>query len=225
MIFLGAFGLIFGFIGGALIDQLTAGLRQKNRLKKFLSNPVRPRLPGDTDMLCSAAGASVIWHLCRNEPARLEVAESALPLFFPGAPRYCAETLSEYRPIDYAAAAEYFGREADDKLRESLKKMIVFCGLEHIAARAAAGDMDTARILAAAGYRAGIREFASGDEEDYMILGLERNAPQDEIKKQYHKLAALFHPDTSSDLSPEQQRITEDAFKRIQAAYERLCGN
>lgn len=50
----------------------------------------------------------------------------------------------------------------------------------------------------------------------YRILGLERNASQDEIKKAYRRLARKFHPDVSSEPRAEER------FKEVNEAYEVL---
>ena len=51
----------------------------------------------------------------------------------------------------------------------------------------------------------------------YKVLGLERDASQDEIKKRYRKLARDCHPDTCKDDPNAEQR-----FKEINEAYEVL---
>lgn len=50
----------------------------------------------------------------------------------------------------------------------------------------------------------------------YEVLGLERNASSDEIRKAYRRLARKYHPDVNSDSS------AEDSFKEINEAYEVL---
>ncbi|MCG2589319.1 DnaJ C-terminal domain-containing protein [Rhodohalobacter sulfatireducens] len=51
----------------------------------------------------------------------------------------------------------------------------------------------------------------------YNILGVSRDASQDEIKKKYRKLAAKYHPDKNPD-----DKSAEDKFKEIGEAYEVL---
>jgi molecular chaperone DnaJ len=51
----------------------------------------------------------------------------------------------------------------------------------------------------------------------YDILGLNRDAPDDEIKKAYRKLAMKYHPDRNPD-NPK----SEEHFKEVKEAYEIL---
>lgn len=50
----------------------------------------------------------------------------------------------------------------------------------------------------------------------YEIMGVKRNATQDEIKRAYRKLARKYHPDVSKDPNAEQR------FKEVGEAYEVL---
>ena len=50
----------------------------------------------------------------------------------------------------------------------------------------------------------------------YQVLGVNRDAPQDEIRSAYRKLARKFHPDINQDAGAEEM------FKEISEAYEAL---
>src|SRR5256885_15806486 len=50
----------------------------------------------------------------------------------------------------------------------------------------------------------------------YAIMGLERNASAEDIKRAYRKLARKFHPDVSKEANAEER------FKEVGEAYETL---
>lgn len=56
----------------------------------------------------------------------------------------------------------------------------------------------------------------------YEILGVSKNASQDEIKKKYKKLALNFHPDRHVNDSEEDKKKAEEKFKEISEAYDVL---
>lgn len=60
---------------------------------------------------------------------------------------------------------------------------------------------------------------------EYRLLGLEPGASEALVRKTYRALAAQFHPDTGAPLSEEQRKVSEEAFLRIRAAYERIIEN
>tara|TARA_B100000029_G_scaffold487988_1_gene544039 strand:- start:393 stop:1517 length:1125 start_codon:yes stop_codon:yes gene_type:complete len=55
------------------------------------------------------------------------------------------------------------------------------------------------------------------DRDFYEILGVQKNASEDEIKKSYRKLAMKYHPDRNKD-----NKESERKFKEAAAAYEVL---
>jgi uncharacterized membrane protein YkvA (DUF1232 family) len=59
-------------------------------------------------------------------------------------------------------------------------------------------------------------------KDPYKILGVNRNASIDEIKKAYRKLAGKYHPDKVDHLGDEFRVLAEEKFKEIQEAYQEL---
>ena len=63
---------------------------------------------------------------------------------------------------------------------------------------------------------AGVRVHVATYKDYYKIMGVARDASQDEIKRVYRRLARKFHPDVSKEAN------AEDKFKEVQEAYEVL---
>ena len=56
----------------------------------------------------------------------------------------------------------------------------------------------------------------------YDILGVSKNATQDEIKKAYKKAAIKWHPDRFAKKSKKEQQEAEERFKEINKANDVL---
>ena len=51
-------------------------------------------------------------------------------------------------------------------------------------------------------------------EDPYKVLGVARDAPDEEIRRAYRKLAKQLHP----DLNPSNRAASEEKFKKVSAA-------
>lgn len=56
--------------------------------------------------------------------------------------------------------------------------------------------------------------------DPYSVLGVSRNASEEEIKKAYKKLSRIYHPDANINNPNKEQ--AEEKFKEIQAAYQQI---
>lgn len=61
---------------------------------------------------------------------------------------------------------------------------------------------------------------ASLEEQYYAVLGLEKGASFDEIKKVYRTLSMQYHPDKVGHLGDEFKEIAEEKMKEINVAYD-----
>ena len=56
----------------------------------------------------------------------------------------------------------------------------------------------------------------------YDVLGVAKNASEEEIKKAYRKLAMKYHPDRNQGKEGKSAKESEDKFKEVKEAYEIL---
>ena len=56
----------------------------------------------------------------------------------------------------------------------------------------------------------------------YEVLGVEKNATADDLKKAYRKLAIQYHPDKQQGKSDAEKKAAEEKFKEAAEAYNVL---
>ncbi|MDR1939274.1 MAG: DnaJ domain-containing protein, partial [Clostridiales bacterium] len=60
------------------------------------------------------------------------------------------------------------------------------------------------------------------EQDYYKVLGVNKNATEDEIKSAYRNLAKKYHPDLHSGKSESEKKAAETRFKEISRAYDVL---
>lgn len=58
--------------------------------------------------------------------------------------------------------------------------------------------------------------------DSYKVLGLDKNATDQELKKAYRKMAVEHHPDKVASLGEQYQKAAKEKFQKIQDAYETI---
>ena len=59
-------------------------------------------------------------------------------------------------------------------------------------------------------------------KDPYKILGISKDATDDEVKKAYRRMAMKYHPDRVAGMSEEMQRNAAEQMKEINEAYEQI---
>ncbi len=63
---------------------------------------------------------------------------------------------------------------------------------------------------------------SSNQKDPYKVLGITKDATDDEVKKAYRKMAMKYHPDRVAGMSEEMQRNAAEQMKEINEAYEQI---
>lgn len=62
--------------------------------------------------------------------------------------------------------------------------------------------------------------FYNDPAKAYIILEIEPEATDEEVKKAYRKMAVKYHPDKVRDLGPEHEKAAQEKFVQVSEAYE-----
>lgn len=76
--------------------------------------------------------------------------------------------------------------------------------------------------ISAADYKTVKGTFKQDTSNAYEIMGLEKTATNEELKKAYRRLAIEYHPDKVAHLSEGHQKQAKEHFQRILDAYEQI---
>jgi DnaJ like chaperone protein len=64
--------------------------------------------------------------------------------------------------------------------------------------------------------------FKQNLDGDYEVLGIDKSASDDEVKKAYRQMAVRYHPDKVAALGEEYQKGAKEKFQKIQEAYDNI---
>jgi len=87
------------------------------------------------------------------------------------------------------------------------------------------------RVIEEIGYYLGISSsdqksiknmFVKDTDSAYKILGIDKSATNEEVKKAYRKLAVEYHPDKVSYLGEDIKKAANEKFRKVNEAYETI---
>ncbi len=134
--------------------------------------------------------------------------------------------LATHRQIDHRAVSNQVKNHLDYYSRLQLIQMLY--GLANADGRI---DPDENRILADIITGLGIKSrdhmsikaiYFKDEDGAYKVLGLTREATDDEIKSAYRSLVRKYHPDKVSHLGDEFIELAEEKFRALNEAYEQI---
>mgnify|MGYP000579513840 CR=1 FL=1 len=64
--------------------------------------------------------------------------------------------------------------------------------------------------------------MATGKRDFYEVLGVGKNASDEELKKAYRKLAMKYHPDKVRGLGESHEKAAAEKFIAVQEAYDHI---
>ncbi|UCG27220.1 MAG: molecular chaperone DjiA [Bacteroidales bacterium] len=64
--------------------------------------------------------------------------------------------------------------------------------------------------------------FIKRADSAYKILEIDRNVPDEEVKKAYRRMANKYHPDKVSHLGEDFQKAANEKFQKVNEAYEKI---
>ena len=64
--------------------------------------------------------------------------------------------------------------------------------------------------------------FVGNTDKSYIILEIQPNATDSEVKKAYRKMATKYHPDKVSHLGKDLSQMAENKFKAVNDAYQSI---
>jgi DnaJ-domain-containing protein 1 len=113
----------------------------------------------------------------------------------------------------YADFMNQMYKEAMDHFLEDWQRYLASV-MEGMSLESLLGDSDLGKFLGQFSQSRGFQP--PPDESVYWVLGLNKTASDEEVKRRYRELAKRLHPDAAG-------KATEHLFKLVQAAYEQIA--
>jgi hypothetical protein len=221
-LFGGFWGILLGLMVGFFGDRLFERTNNDNAIIKKIADPYKLK---EKEKCESFEGCLLVCAIAFNDTGNVQTVTDKLQLY-----------LGKEYPADYGAMcvlAQKAGNTNSDILVECLASKLkknnderllelifkLFTTLEY--------GWDDRVANRPSGYLAELLNYTKvvkTEEKDmaYLILGVKPDASVKEIKDAHRKLVRQYHPDTLKGLTEEQKKLAEEAFMRIQKAFEEV---
>lgn len=216
----GGWGIVIGLMTGFFVETIIHRNQEIKKLAGILNTPSASSAIAEP-FEGAALVAELTWFCAGSEYAAADALSRTFPEFSGTDWEILCRAAGAIETINADLVAECLAavlRKADDTgLPERVFKLL---SAVEFGWRDERGTKPSEYIASLLSYTPVTTEY----EKACTLLGVSVTADMNEIKKAWRKLAALYHPDTTGALSPEQQKVAEDMFRRVQEAYDLICG-
>jgi DnaJ like chaperone protein len=219
--FFGPLGGILGFVVGSLFDNKDAQL--------FSGGPQGPTTAGDFSLSLMVLAAAVMRADGKVMKSELDYVKAFFVRNFgEGAAGEAIMMLRDLLKQDINT------REVSNQIRNRLdyasrlQLMHFLFGIANADGSVQANEINTLKLIAGyLGISASDTEsiksmFVADTESYYKILGIERSADDETVKKAYRKMAMKYHPDKVAYLGEEFKTAAQEKFQKVNEAYEKI---
>lgn len=142
----------------------------------------------------------------------------------PEAMRILRDLLKKEVPVEEICAQIVINMPSSQRLQ----LLHYLCGLAASDSAASAAEMEMLKRIARnlripeSDINSVFAMFGAGTDDAYKVLGIDRDASDEEVKKAYRSMAMKHHPDKVANLGEDVRKAAEEKFKSIQNSYERI---
>lgn len=214
----GPWGVLLGLISGFFIEKLMLRKKEDEKLVELIRNPYEAKTKQKIEPF---DGALFVATLAVNVAGTVALAVRQMQFCF-------SDELNTDWQILCSAGFKANNRNSDllteclaAKLAKSQNARIVDSIFEMLEAlefgwNEELGNKPSAYLSELLNYKIESNESVQA----YRILGVSRDDSLKTIKSVHRKLSRIYHPDMLKDFSPEQKKIAQETFMRIQKAYD-----
>ena len=220
----GVFGVGFGLLVGTLVDQALLRARERGSITRLVENPLQDTAQQSLQpeaavlVLAFVVGGSLSndtrarvlqWLIERYSTSRRRIGE--LERIAQDGPELALQAAS-------ADLAEFLRRRLPPAELEAVIELLLSIGCPALRVRRLAERWQ----IPAERYRTLRDPYRVLDSQACAVLGVSPAAGPEEVKRVYRALAVQFHPDAAAGLDESQRRQAEQAYLKIQAAYQTI---